>query len=63
MAIYSQALRSGRHDGHAAIVKFARWLIYVRAHALRMPLPQLSRHLATKAWMRWRDSLQDKNPA
>lgn len=63
MAIYSQALRSGRHDGDAAIVKFARWLIYVRAHALRMPLPQLSRHLATKAWMRWRDSLKDKNPA
>jgi hypothetical protein len=58
-ATYLQALQSGRHDGHHALVQFARWLIYVRAHALRMPLTQLARHLSTKAWMRWRDSLKD----
>lgn len=58
-AIYLQALRSGRHDVDDAFVQFARWLIYVRAHALRMPLTQLARHLSTKAWMRWRDSLKD----
>ena len=61
--LYSLALRSGRQDADDPIVQVARWLIYVRAHALRMPLPQLARHLATKAWMRWRDSLKDSNPA
>lgn len=31
---------------------FAEWLVYVRAHALRMPLPLLLRHLAIKGWRR-----------
>lgn len=32
----------------------ARWLIYVRAHWLRMPSALLARHLAHKAWLRLR---------
>lgn len=30
----------------------AEWLVYVRAHALRMPPPLLVRHLAIKGWRR-----------
>ena len=30
----------------------ARWLLYVRSHALRMPLYLVIAHLARKAWMR-----------
>lgn len=30
----------------------ARWLLYVRSHALRMPLHLVLPHLARKAWMR-----------
>jgi len=32
----------------------ARWLIYVRAHWLRMPPGLLARHLSHKAWLRFR---------
>jgi hypothetical protein len=32
----------------------ARWLVYVRAHWLRMPPLLLARHLGTKAWRRLR---------
>jgi len=31
----------------------ARWLLYVRSHALRMPLRLVVPHLVRKAWMRW----------
>ncbi|WP_083748657.1 nucleotidyltransferase family protein [Pelomonas sp. KK5] len=31
---------------------WARWLLYVRSHYLRMPLPLVLVHLARKAWMR-----------
>jgi len=31
---------------------FARWLLYVRSHALRMPLYLAVPHLIRKAWMR-----------
>lgn len=31
----------------------ARWLLYVRSHALRMPLRLVVPHLIRKAWMRW----------
>ncbi len=34
----------------------AAFLLYLRAHALRMPLPLLLRHLTVKAWKRWRSS-------
>ena len=32
----------------------ALWLLYVRSHWLKMPLPLLLRHLTSKAWQRWR---------
>lgn len=45
-ARYERALPwPGAGDGAAA-----RLQIYLRAHALRMPLPMLTRHLAVKAW-------------
>lgn len=31
---------------------FARWLLYIRSHALRMPLHLVIPHLVRKAWMR-----------
>jgi len=62
-SVYSHALRAGRHDADDTVVQVARWLIYVRAHALRMPLPRLARHLATKAWMRWQDNTRKPDPA
>jgi hypothetical protein len=34
-----------------ASLRFARWLLYVRSHWLRMPPALLARHLTTK-WMR-----------
>ncbi len=48
--VYEAALLepfSGAASWHAL---WARRLIYLRAHALRMPLPLLARHLAIKAW-------------
>ena len=49
-ALYGQALRphtAGDTNPRAAT---ARFLIYVRAHALRMPAHLLARHLSIKAW-------------
>jgi hypothetical protein len=37
-------------DGLASAV--ARWMLYVRAHYLRMPMRLLLPHLARKAWKR-----------
>jgi Uncharacterised nucleotidyltransferase len=37
----------------------ARWLLYVRAHYLRMPLRLLIPHLLRKTWMRWRQPQQN----
>jgi Uncharacterised nucleotidyltransferase len=34
--------------------QLADFLLYLRAHWLRMPVPMLVRHLAVKAWKRWR---------
>jgi hypothetical protein len=35
--------------------KLARWMLYLRAHWLRMPAHMLVRHLAIKAWRRVRE--------
>ncbi len=44
-----------RHPDHPSIkAGIARWLIYVRAHWLRMPFGLLIRHLSHKAWLRFR---------
>jgi len=43
------------HPDHpSCLATFARWMIYVRAHWLRMPPGLLVRHLSRKAWFRLR---------
>jgi hypothetical protein len=42
-------------------VRRARQLLYLRAHALRMPMRQVLPHLARKAWMRARSRLDRRN--
>jgi Uncharacterised nucleotidyltransferase len=61
MRTYQNALQVDNHEKHHRGRDFSRWLIYVRSHALRMPPMLLARHLATKAWMGWRNSLRDPN--
>lgn len=56
---YRHALQIDDHSESRRGRDFSRWLIYVRSHALRMPPLLLARHLSTKAWMGWRDSLRD----
>lgn len=59
MHAYNQALQIDNRSEGQISRDFSRWLIYVRSHALRMPPMLLARHLTTKAWMGWRDSLRD----
>ncbi len=58
VAIYTKALQPVANDEPDFLAVIARSLIYVRSHALRMPLPQLARHLSTKAWMGWRNNFR-----
>ena len=48
------ALLPGHPDYPSRWAAFSRWLIYVRAHWLRMPPVLLARHLSYKAWLRFR---------
>ena len=49
--LYSLALRpTGQFEQNIA-TGLALWLLYVRSHALRMPMHLLVPHLARKAWM------------
>ena len=44
-----------QHPDHPSMkAGIARWLIYVRAHWLRMPFVLLAKHLSHKAWLRFR---------
>ena len=47
---YARALRPAFDEDTGAAEALARLAIYVRSHALRMPLPLLARHLSVKAW-------------
>lgn len=49
-AVYGQALRPPTRAEAGALARLARTAVYVRSHALRMPLPLLLRHLSIKAW-------------
>ena len=49
-AVYVHALRPQSATDSDLRAGLARFLIYVRAHALRMPAHLLLRHLAIKAW-------------
>lgn len=48
------ALLPGHPDHPSRWAAVARWLIYVRAHWLRMPPGLLAKHLSQKAWLRFR---------
>ncbi len=48
------ALLPGHPDHPCRRATIARWLIYIRAHWLRMPPALLARHLSHKAWLRLR---------
>lgn len=48
------ALLPGHPDYPSRSAAIARWLIYVRAHWLRMPPGLLAKHLSHKAWLRFR---------
>ena len=48
------ALLPGHPDYPSLRASIARWLIYVRAHWMRMPAGLLAKHLSHKAWLRFR---------
>ena len=48
--IYARALRPANDESAGAAEAAARFVIYLRSHALRMPLPLLLQHLSVKAW-------------
>jgi len=50
-ATYALALQPVGHAERRITTALALWLLYVRSHALRMPIHQLVPHLARKAWM------------
>ena len=49
-AAYAYALRPPTRAGAGTRAMAARSAVYIRSHALRMPLPMLLRHLSIKAW-------------
>lgn len=61
MAIYDHALASVLGGvSVSTTAALSRWLLYVRSHALRMPLRLVVPHLVRKAWMRWFSEKADK---
>lgn len=52
VALWSRGLRAMHPVAPDRWTGFARWLLYVRAHWLRMPPHLLTAHLARKAWYR-----------
>ena len=50
--LYLRALRPNHPTCSDAWTPLARWMLYVRSHWLRMPLPMLIYHLARKALVR-----------
>lgn len=60
--LYLRALRPDHPTCADAWTPMARWMLYVRAHWLRMPLPLLIYHLAHKALVREKPD-QNREPA
>lgn len=52
--LIDRALVPGHPDHPSRRAALARWLLYVRAHWLKMPPVLLARHLSYKAWLRVR---------
>lgn len=48
--LYDQGLQPVHPDCAGPLIPLARWLLFVRAHWLRMPPHLLARHLTRKAW-------------
>jgi len=48
--VYGQALRPPTRADAGTGAAAARSIVYIRSHALRMPMPMLLRHLSIKAW-------------
>ena len=46
------ALSPSLPDRVPPLTAFARWLLFIRSHWLRMPPLMLARHLAIKGWRR-----------
>ena len=53
-ALTRRSLMPDGWEPHSLQTQFARWLLYVRSHWLRMPPVLLTRHLLRKAWARAR---------
>jgi hypothetical protein len=54
-ALYLRALQPDHPTADDTLTPLARWLLYVRAHWLRLPPGRLARHLTVKALRRRRD--------
>lgn len=52
-ALLNRALRPLHPSCDGPLSNFARWLLYVRSHYLRMPWYLIAPHLTRKAWMRF----------
>jgi hypothetical protein len=50
--LWRSALRTPHSSARLALTPAAEFLLFVRAHALRMPPGMLLKHLGTKAWRR-----------
>ena len=59
-ALWQRALLSPHHSLIGGANRVALFMLYVRAHWLRMPAPLLLRHLAVKAWQRGREPAPDR---
>ncbi len=51
-ALWDRALRTPHASTALPATAFALFLLYLRAHWMRMPFPMLIRHLAVKGWRR-----------
>lgn len=58
-AAYVKSLQPIHPECGSSATSFARWLLYVRAHWLRMPPHLLAIHLSRKAW---KNAFPDKQP-
>lgn len=61
--LWRRALRTPHADAALPGQAAARFVLYLRAHALRMPPLMLARHLGIKAWKRWAPAAASTAPA
>jgi hypothetical protein len=62
LRVYDLALQAPARNDQRVADTLATALVYIRAHWLRMPPGLLARHLATKAWMGWRERPDEASP-